>query len=556
MVHLVRKKIKGNTYLYLEETARINGKPRRVWSKYLGPEKKIKEISKMNLSLGEAKIKPLDFGLPAALMQIVKRLDLIDLIDHSTSKRDQGFSVGEYMVISALNRCIEPISKHKIQKWFENSYLSKLMPNRGTFLNSMAYTNHYSYLNDSILDKIEEQIAIKLKKEFNIDMGHLMYDPTNFYTYGQGIDNEDEEDVPLPQFGHSKEGRVNCRIVGLTLVCTQDGGIPLMSHIYPGNISEAKLFKSQAKSIKNRIFKLKLADDLDLLLTFDKGNNSSTAYAELDNSDQFFLASIRPSMVKDLAAIPLQNFYLTTLPNKKRIGLIEFNREIYRKSRRLIVVYNRDRALRWGSIMLDKLESLQEKILNFFETRLNVKKWRSRKTILKKIEEIIPKRYFRYFYINLITILEVHSLTVEIKYDLVFRDQASKGKTYLITNHTSKSAFELVKLFRQQISVERAFRFLKSPKIFAVRPMFSRKNTSIRGHIFTCVLGLLLLTLLTREVRKYKPHFTLEGIVGHLSMIQVAEISIPGNRSKTMKMCNMTPESQEIADLLDLSKLI
>jgi transposase len=551
MVHLVRKEVKGNIYLYLEETARVNGKPKRIWSKYLGPENSIKDASKLGLSLEASEINPIDFGLPVALMKIVKQLDLIKIIDQATFKRQQGFSVGEYMVISAINRCVNPVSKHQIQEWFENSFISQTFSGRETYLNSMAYSNHYDYLTDQALEKIEDALATKLKRDFHVDMSQLMYDPTNFYTYNQG--DEDEEEG-LAQFGHGKEGRASLRIVGLSLVCSQDGGVPLFSHSYPGNIPDASLFKSQAKIINTRIKKLDLGEESEVLLTFDKGNNSDAAFAEFDKGKAYFLASLRPSMVKDLAEIPMQNFFHTALPNNKDVGLIEFERPFYGKPRRLIVVYNRDLALRQGGLLLEKLEERKEQILEFFQERLNVKKWRSVAAVQKKIDEMIPKYQQDLLSVNLIEELDSLSLHVEIDYTALIRKTTQMGKTYLITNHPTKPASELVRLFRQQITVERAFRFLKSPDIFRVRPIHVHNDSSIKGHLFTCVLGLLLLTLLTREVQKSRDHYSLEEIVGLLSTIKLIEINIPGTQRTIRRLTKLTPKSQDLVELLGLAK--
>jgi transposase len=554
MVHLTRKILKGNPYLYLEETGRVNGKPRRIWSKYLGPENKIKDLASLEFSIDTSEIEPLDFGLPMALMQLVEKLDLVRIINNATFKRKQGLSVGEYMVISALNRCVKPVSKRKIRKWFDSTALDALFPNHETYLDSMAYTNHYDYLTDRAFEKIEKEITQKLNQNFQVDMSQLMYDPTNFYTYCQS-DEEDEESM-LAQFGHGKEGRTNLRIIGLNLVCTQDGGVPLFFNTYPGDVPDSALFKEQVKTIKDRIDGLNLGKDIEIVLTFDKGNNSEKAFAELDKSRVFFLASIRPSMVKDLAEIPAQNFFHTTLPRGKDVGVIEFKREFYGKPRRLIMVYNRDLALRQGAVLLGRLEEKCEEVLEFFQDRLNIKKWRSLPAIQKKLEELIPASIRNLFHITLIEGIEHHSLNVEINYPALMQKQSLMGKTYLITNHPTKTALELVGLFRQQITVERAFRFLKSPEILHVRPIYSRKDTSIKGHIFTCVLGLLLLTLLTRVIQKFRPQLTLEEVVDLLSSVKVAEIEIPGRKRDVRKLCKMTPEAQDLVELLGLTKYL
>ena len=41
MAYLTKKKIKGITYYYAEESERVDGKPKRKWQKYLGSLTKI-----------------------------------------------------------------------------------------------------------------------------------------------------------------------------------------------------------------------------------------------------------------------------------------------------------------------------------------------------------------------------------------------------------------------------------------------------------------------------------------------------------------------------------
>ncbi len=110
MVYLVKKKINGQIYLYLVESARVNGKAKWVWQKYLGPEKQIKATASQ-AGAANFTVTTYDFGLPVALMRVAEKLDLIGTIDRCTGKRDQGLSVGQYAAIATLNRCIKPLSK-------------------------------------------------------------------------------------------------------------------------------------------------------------------------------------------------------------------------------------------------------------------------------------------------------------------------------------------------------------------------------------------------------------------------------------------------------------
>ena len=48
------------------------------------------------------------FGGVAAAWGMARRLRLIETIDRHVPKRDQGLSVGQYINLAAINRCVCP----------------------------------------------------------------------------------------------------------------------------------------------------------------------------------------------------------------------------------------------------------------------------------------------------------------------------------------------------------------------------------------------------------------------------------------------------------------
>ena len=53
-----------------------------------------------------------------ALYDLASRLSIIDLIDQYAPKRDQGLSIGQYMLLAAINREVGPKSKNQSAEWF------------------------------------------------------------------------------------------------------------------------------------------------------------------------------------------------------------------------------------------------------------------------------------------------------------------------------------------------------------------------------------------------------------------------------------------------------
>ncbi|GAI14225.1 unnamed protein product, partial [marine sediment metagenome] len=127
MVHLTKKKKNGKKYLYLEERGWINGKSVRLWQIYLGPEQKFKERSQI-IMIPEVETETIEFGLVAALLLTAEKLGVVDIINEITNKRNQGLSVGEHMLFAAINRCVQPTTKHLLKEWFNSTVLKRIYP--------------------------------------------------------------------------------------------------------------------------------------------------------------------------------------------------------------------------------------------------------------------------------------------------------------------------------------------------------------------------------------------------------------------------------------------
>ena len=546
MVHLVKKKIKGKIYLYLQETARINGKSKRIWQKYLGPEDKFKEFTKFHLE-SESTIDTKDFGLPKALLQIAEELQLIQIIDHCASKRNQGLSLGHYVLFAALNRCLKPQSKSQIQDWFLNSVYAANFPPIDTYFDAKAYSNHFKYLTPQIIKDIEKKLQKRLIDHFHLDMDSIFYDPTNFYTYINPSDGQ-----LLPKHGNSKENRFTLNLIGLTLFCTKDGGIPLFHEIYPGNVQDANLFRSQIQIFLNRLKELN-KDPTSLTLVFDKGNLSNEAFQEIDKANLNFIASVRPSTQKSYKSLTKDDFRMEFLPNQKEVGILEYNKKIYGKSRRLIVIFNPRRCEWQKNNLVKKLGKKINEINDFFKNRLNVKKWRNADAVRTKIESIIKtKAHFQWIEYDIFEKNGKIEFSVQLNQQALKKHIETLGKSFLISNHPTFTAYEIVWLFRQQYTVENAFKYMKSPYLIPVRPIFHRTDTSIRGHLFTCVVALLLLLLLLRKINQMYPEISLNNMLEYLSEIKLSEISFENSDKTILRLNKMSQNAKKLCNFLDL----
>ena len=232
MAYLAKKKIKGQTYYYLMESVRIDGKPRHSKQIYLGKVDTVHEKLK-NICVPQVPVYTSDlaFGDVSALYDISQRLGLDSLIDGICTKRDQGLSVGQYLLISIINRAIKPISKLGLEGWYDTTMLSRWIPKTKGALSSRRYWDNVCKWTDKEINLFEMDFLKIIARKYNFAPKCIIYDATNFFTY---IDTNNTKST-LAQRGNSKEKRNDLRIIGLSLMYSREDEFPLFYQVYEGN---------------------------------------------------------------------------------------------------------------------------------------------------------------------------------------------------------------------------------------------------------------------------------------------------------------------------------
>ncbi len=556
MVYLTRKKKKGKYYLYLEEKAWIDGRARRIYQKYLGPEDRLKDIkfhSLLTKHANKVELQTIEFGISAALWQMAEEINLAGIIDaHTGKKRDQNLSLGEYITIAAINRCVAPCSKSKLKRWYKKDWLSTRYDIDPNVLNAQTYWNHFQYLSKEVLAQIELSLGQFVVDTYDLDLDSLFYDPTNFFTFSKGSDESE-----LLQFGHSKEYRNGCRLVNYSLLCARESGVPLMHETYAGNVQDAEEFKKVPQRIADRLLALG-RDPERITLIFDKGNHSKDAFAAIDQTRLGFIASRRNSTHKELLHMPRDKFTKTILPiTKKTVEYFKTTKKIYGKNRLLYVVLDprkqKKHAIKFGK----KLEKKVLEIKEYFKDRLNLKMWSKKEVVEKKLKSMVGKRPFADVIITEVLGMD-ENMTLNVSIDEKARKahEATLGRTILFTNREEWSPEAVIWGYREQYIVEHAFRDMKSPTAIAVRPMYHHADTSVRAHVFLCVISLLLLSLLRLKLARKSVPTTYDELLYELRSIHALKILTSSNAKPLWKLEKITKIASKFFKTLNLKRLL
>ena len=103
---------------------------------------------------------------------------------------------------------------------------------------------------------------------------------------------------------------------------TRDGGIPLVSHAYPGNRHDVTIFPEVIDELVAR-YRAIAADDQELTVVFDAGQNSAGNFAHLADAGLQFVGSLPPSDYPDLLALPARR--LTVIDDERFPGLTGYD---------------------------------------------------------------------------------------------------------------------------------------------------------------------------------------------------------------------------------------
>ena len=537
MASLTTKKIHGHTYYYARECKRIDGKPKIVWQKYLGRADDIVAALSRGAPAPPAKPKSAivtDFAAVASLFDLARRLQLVHCIDRHVPKRGTGPSVGTYLLVATLNRCLAPCSKASIEQWFHTTALRRLLNLRPEQLSSQRFWDNMDRVNRKALESIEAELVTHMVREFAVDVRRLLFDATNFFTY---IDSFNQRST-LAQRGKSKEGRAALRIVGLALLVTTDFHLPLLHRTYPGNRADSPTFSSLTSELIDRCQAL-TGEALSVTLVFDKGNNSKENLKALAESPLHFIGSLVPTQHRDLLSLPDSQFRSLAAEGLPGVRVVRTEKKVFGVLRTVLVVYNEALFEAQTQTLLREIGKRQQH-LQELQQRLDA--WACNPTpagkpptlagVKKKIDVWLAARHMKeLFHIDLTDAERLPLLRYRFNTQAWESLQSTLlGKTLLFTDLADWSDAELVRGYRSQAHIEQAFRTLKDPQHIALRPQYHWTDQKIEVHVFCCVLALMLVSLLQRELDRAGLRGSIPEILDELTLIREVTVLYPSGR--------------------------
>jgi transposase len=555
MSSLIGKRIGGQTYYYLREVARVGGKPKIVSQRYLGKAEDIAAAME-GATVLPGRTRHLAFGDVAAAWSVIEALDVAGIIDEVTGSRraDAGASVGTYLALATLNRVVSPCSKLAFADWWAATAAGRWVKVPTAALDHRRFWDAMDAVPPEQLPEIERRIGQAAAERFGLDLSALVLDMTNFATF---IDTGNEK-APIAQRGKAKQKRNDLRLVGLALVVTRDGGIPVVSRAYPGNRPDVTQFTAVVDELAAR-YAVLAGDSGGLTVVFDAGNDSAANQDHLAGLGLHFVASLPPSWHPDLLAIPASRYQLAGQDRFGGLTYHETTAQALGGPRRVIITHSptfHDRQARGFDQTLAKagrqLTALAAR-LGRGHTRL------PRKQVEAEIAGILAPRWASRVLQAALTGGRPADLRLTWHTDQQARQALEAeyfGKRILFTDRHDWPAAEVIAAYRSQADAEAGFRQLKDSRVVSFSPMFHWTEQKIRVHAFYCVLALTIAHLMRRHATAAGLAMSVRELLHTLAGIQETVMIYPsaGGRPKARRMLtDRDPAQQQLFEIFNLS---
>jgi transposase len=557
MAYLVGKKQDGKTYYYLTESARVNGKPRIVSQRYLGSADEI-AARLSEAGPGEPdRSRHLAFGDLAATWSMIERLDIVDIVDDVVGGRrsDAGASVGTYIGLAILNRVCDPCSKLGFAEWWATTAGDHLLRLPTGALDHRRFWDAMNTISATQLGEIERRVVTSMVETFDIDVSGLVLDMTNFATW---IDSANHK-APIAQRGHSKQKRADLRIVGLGLIISTDGGIPLVSHAYPGNKPDVTQFASLVGTLVARFGALG-GEAERLTLVFDAGQNSADNFELLEAAPLHFVGSLPPSDHPDLLAISKDRYSPVDPDRFEGLAAFETTKVVFGAARRIVVCHS-DGLHAAQSQSFDQTLAKARRRLAELAARLargNTRK--PRDNVDAEIATIVKPRWVSTVISTTLTGDKPADLRLSFRTKPKARavlEEELFDKRILFTDKTDTLTPTAVVVadYRSQEAVEADFRQMKDRQVVSFSPMFHWTEQKIRVHVLYCVLALAVARLMVRQADQAGIHLSVRKLLDTLAGIEETVLIYQGDRGRPRARRMLTetdPTQQRLYNLFSL----
>ena len=437
-------------------------------------------------------------GDVGALAWVAEQLDLVGKINQACGGvgAKNGPSVGELAVAVAIQRGCSPGPKCELADFLDAS-VARVSCLPAAAFSGQAFHRVAQQVTEEQLEQVQVAIAKATVARFELSTDVLAFDTTDFDTHIATVTPGE-----LARRGHAKSKRSDLRVVGLGLLVSETGHVPLLYRTYAGNGSDQGVLAACLDGLS------KLHDALDdgegrrqpaqRTLVRDGGFWSPQLELELDVAGYYSLISLplSHSTAEQALQMAARRGAMKRLSGKlSHVRAARMRAKVGELDRTLVVVESQELLQgqkRGIAVALRKAKAELRKLKRLVQAgRIQ------RSSLTRRVQKALSREYLSSFVVVNIG-GEEKAPTLRWRVDAALRrrlETTRLGRRVLCTDRHIWSTSRIVYAFRGQWNVEEMFRRAKKGGLVPWGPSHQWADGSLRLHTFATVLGLTLVSL-------------------------------------------------------------
>ena len=407
------------------------------------------------------------------------------------------------------------------------------------------------------LEQAQVAISPAAVARFQLSADVLAFDTTNFDTPIATVTPGE-----LARRGHAKSKRSDLRVVGLGLLTSETGHVPLLYRTYSGNGSDQGLLKACLEGLKQLHEALDdgagRAQPAQRTLVGDGGFWSPQLELDLDSAGYYSLISLPLGHTAAEQALQLaaRRGAMKPLSGKlQHVRAARLRAAVGKLDRTLVVVESEELlagqkrgiavALRKAKVELRKLERLVRagRLLHG--------------DLERRSQKALAREHLSRFVVTTITGND-QKPRFRWKVDATLRrqlEQTRLGRRVLCTDQHNWSTGRIVYAFRGQWNVEELFRRAKKGGVVPWGPSHQWADGSLRLHTFATVLGLMLVSLAKLALgTDASARETMKNLAAIRATLVRTTTGGPGRRPTVMLAAELTTEQRRAVWIFQLER--
>jgi len=431
-----------------------------------------------------------------------KECGIQEVIESLLGARRYNFDVERAIYLTVLHRLFASGSDRAAERWREDY----LIPGTETLELHHLY-RAMAFLGQEIepkgpktlgsprcvKDLIEEEL-FERRRDLFTEVDLVFFDTTSLYFEGRGGES-------IGKRGHNKDHRPDLyqMVVGMALDVE---GRPICCEMWPGNTADVKTLIPVVKRMRER-FRLR-----EITVVADRGMVSQATLEAFEKSDPpvRYIVGVRMRRQKEVntSVLGSRARWFESVPersNAKDPAPLKV-KEVWVKERRYIVCLNEEERRKDAHDREAIVAHLKEQLRNGDKSLIGNKGYR-------RYLKVEGSSHF---------VIDEKQVKAEERYDGI----------WVLRTNTVYNTETVAHVYKALWTVEDIIRTSKS--ILETRPIYHKRDATIRGHVFCSFLALLLKQELESRMKRTDLQWEWKELIRGLDALQQVEANLKGRR--------------------------